>query len=217
MELQDLRVIARENAGKGPARQTRAAGMIPGVIYGGGKEPVSVSVDGRTFVQLLTGRYGGHAVLKIDVDERPEFNTTCVLKHLQHDDVRGDVIHIDFLRISLDERIQTMVAIELVGHAKGLLAGGVLDQIARDVEVECRALDTPEKLTLDVSELEIGDTVTVASLQAPPDVTIITDSESPVASVHAPRLVEETEEEAEEGEEAAEPELIGGSKDKDED
>jgi large subunit ribosomal protein L25 len=211
MELQDLRVIARDSAGTGPSRRTRAAGMIPGVIYGGGEQPVSVSVDERTFVQLIHGRFGDHAVLKLDVAERPELTTTCVLKQLQHDLVRGNVIHIDFLRISLEDRIHTTVAIEFVGQAKGVLDGGVLDQIAREVEVECRALDTPEKITIDVSELEVGDTMTVASLVAPENVTIITDPESPIASVHAPRVIEESA--AVEGEEGAkEPEVIGGAK-----
>lgn len=215
MELQDLRVKPRPNGGKGFARRTRAAGMIPGVIYGGGEQPVPVSVDGRTFVHLIHGRYGEHAVLKLDVEDSPELNTTCVLKQLQHDNVRGDVIHIDFLRISLEDRIQTTVALELEGQPKGVLDGGVLDQIAREIEVECRALDTPEKITVDVSAMEIGDTLTVESLAAPANVTIISSADTPIASVHAPRVIEETaESEGEEG--AKEPEVIGGAKGDDE-
>jgi large subunit ribosomal protein L25 len=209
MELQEFKVKARTMTGKGPARQARMRGDIPGVIYGGGEANVSLTVDYRSFVHLLHSRYGAHAVLKMDIEGNPESNTNTILKDIQYDPITGDPLHVDFQRIRLDEKIQTTVAIELEGQPEGVKEGGMLDHIMRTVDVECLALETPERFVLDVGHLNIGDSVTVAELTIPGNVTLLTDTELTVAAVHAPRVAEEEEEAAEEGEEMAEPEVIG--------
>ena len=210
MELQDLSVMARTPQNKGAARRTRAQGLIPGIIYGGQDQPAAVMVNERVFMHLLQGRYGEHAVLKIAVEGKPELDTTVMLKGLQHHPVSGAVQHIDFLRIRLDEVIQTSVPVEATGQARGVVEGGVLDHVLREVQVECLALDVPEKFVVDISDLGIGDNVTVADIAVPENVKVLTDLESSVFAVHAPRVAEEAA--AGEGEEqAAEPELVGGS------
>ncbi len=211
MELQAFKVKGRTSTGKGAARQARMKGAIPGVIYGGGEHNVPVMVDYRSFVHLLHGRYGDNAVLKMDIEGNPESNTNTILKAIQYDAISGDPLHVDFQRIRLDEKIQTTVTIELEGQPQGVVEGGVIDQIMREVEVECLALDTPEHFTLDVSHLNIGDSIMVSELTVPENITLLSDPELAIAAVHAPRVLEEEveEAEAEAEEEAAEPEVIG--------
>lgn len=211
MELQDLSVMARTPKNKGATRRTRVEGRIPGVIYGGREEPAAVMMDQRSFMQLLQGRYGEHAVLKVSVEGRPELDTTAILKSIQHHPVSGAVQHVDFLRIRLDEVIQTSVPVEAVGQSHGVVEGGVLDHILREIEVECLALDVPEKFVVDISGLGIGDNVTVAQIATLENVKILTDLEASVFAVHAPRVVEEAAAAEVEEEGAAEPELVGGA------
>src|SRR5690606_4532238 len=122
--------------GKGPARRTRTKARVPAVLYGMGKDTVSLSVDLKEFVRLLHGRAGEHAIVQLEVAESSDHSGPAMLKEVQYDPIRGDVLHADFLRIDLQKKIQTLVPIAVVGRAKGVMEGGVVDQHLRDVEVE---------------------------------------------------------------------------------
>ena len=205
MELQTLKVTTREARGKGAAHRLRLAGEVPGIVYGLGHEPLSFKTDLREFEHLVHGRQGEHAIVQLDVAEKPDLNGPALLKTVQHHPVSGAILHADFLRISLDDVITTMVPIHLSEHCAGLVEGGVLDHQLREVEVECRALDVPDAIFADISELNIGDSLHVGELVAPPNVKIVTESERAIVAVHAPRVLKAAEEElAEEGEEEEE-------------
>ena len=205
MELQNLSVALREANGKGPARRTRMKARVPAVLYGMGKDAVPLSVDLKEFIHLLHGRAGEHAIVQLEVADGGEHNGPAMLKEVQHDPIRGQVIHADFMRIDLKKKIHTVVPITLVGRSKGVLEGGVVDQQLRDVEVECLALDVPDAIELDITELGIGDSLHVSDLGAPENVTLITPAERAVVAVLAPRVAEAApaEGEAIEGAEAA--------------
>lgn len=209
MELQTLKASTRETTGKGHARRMRSSGYVPAVLYGGAAEPVSVRVETREFQRLLHAGRGEHAIIQLDVQDNPAASGPALLKEVQRHPVRGDLVHADFQRISLDERITTLVSVVLTGRAAGVAEGGVLDLMMREVEVECRALEVPEHLELDVTELGIGDSLKVSALTPPANVAIVSDPERTVVAVHASRLAvaEEAGAEGEEG--AAEPEVIG--------
>ncbi len=207
MELQTLDARVRTNRKKGAARKERAAGRIPGVIYGEGQEAVSISLDGREFVRLLHGAGGEHAVVELKMENAPDKGGPAMLREVQHHPLRDDVLHVDFQRIRLDRKIVTYVPIHLEGKAKGLTEGGVLDYQLREVEVECLPVDVPEYLELDITELEIGHSLHVSDLKAPDKVTLITEPERAVVTMLAPRVTVEEEEAEEEG--PAEPEVVG--------
>lgn len=205
MELQQLSVSLRESSGTALARRARLRGFVPAVIYGEGKEPVHIEISAWTLSNLLQGKLGEHALVQVDVTENPELNGPAMIKAVQHHPVKGDVLHADFLRIRLDEKIHTFVPVRLEGQAKGVVEGGLLDHQRREIEVECLALDVPEFFLVNVSELEIGDSVHVSDLELVEGVKILTETSRVVVAVHAPRVVEE-----EVAEELAEGELAEG-------
>lgn len=210
MELQNLTVETRENKGKGPARQTRAIGRVPAVVYGGDAEPLSITINLRDFEKLLHSRFGSHAVVQLDVAGNPGANSPALLKSVQRHPLRGYVQHADFLRIRLDQRIETVVPIELTGQPIGVVSGGVLEHQLREVEVECLALDVPEKILVDVSGLDINGTIHVSELPIPEGITVLSDPDRPVASVIVPRALMESTQAAEETEEGADGEKKEG-------
>lgn len=211
MELVTLNVTQREANGKGAARQTRRAGEVPGVVYGNGEPPVSIAVDTRSFESLVHGVMGEHAVVQLEVEGQPKLSGPAMIKGVQHHPVRSHIMHADFMRIRLDERIQTIVPLNLVGRAKGVQEGGVPDQQLHELDVECLALDVPPHLELDISEMQIGDSKHVSDLTAPKGVAIITDPERAVIAIHPPRLLEDAELSPEEAEaRAAEAALAEG-------
>ncbi|HOZ48338.1 MAG TPA: 50S ribosomal protein L25 [Candidatus Hydrogenedentes bacterium] len=216
MKIQTLKVKTRSGRGTGAARKLRQAGEVPGILYGGTGEAVGIRLNARAFERMLHAHAGEQAVVQLDVEDQPELSTPALLKVVQHHPVRGDAIHADFLRIRLDERITTIVPIRSEGRPVGVADGGILDHQLREVEVECLALDVPEEIRVDVSALNVGDSLHVSEIVPPEGVTIVTDPARVIAAVHAPRLAATEEvpaEGAEEGAEAKEPELIGAKKD----
>lgn len=208
MELQSLKASTRTETGSAHARRLRRQGFVPAVLYGGDGEPVGLRLEARALNRLVHGRGGEHAVLQLEFEDNPALSGPAMVKEVQHHPVRGEITHADFLRISLEERIVTVVPVVLTGRAPGAAEGGILEHILREVEVECRALDVPDSLELDVSTLGIGESLRVSDLTAPANVTIVTDPERAVAAVHAPRVTAEEAAPEAEGE-AAEPEVIG--------
>lgn len=209
MELQKLAIDIREEAdGKGANHRLRKTGQVPVVLYGGSKESVSVQVNEKEFVQLIRGRGGEHAIVQLECSSQPALNSPAMLKAVQHHPIRGNVLHADFMRIRLDERIRTVVPLVLTGQPKGVVEGGILDHQVRELEVECLALEVPEEIVVDVSGLGIGDVLHVASVDIPANVTLLTETDRAVATVLAPRTMEEAAAPAEG--EAVEGEGAGG-------
>jgi large subunit ribosomal protein L25 len=205
-----LQVQDRESRGSADSRRLRKQGLIPGVLYGGGKDPHAFCVPERDLRRALTGDAGLHAILDVTVDgdkARPS-----ILKSYQQDPVKGSLTHIDLQEVRLDQAIQARVVVELVGEPVGVTEGGVLSQVNREITVEALPLEIPEHLELDVSRMAIGDTLRLADLPAAEGVKFLDDPEETVlATVTMPtRFVEPEPEEVEGEEELEEGELPEG-------
>jgi large subunit ribosomal protein L25 len=228
-----LKVSNRETFGSRATRRLRRDGLVPGVVYGQGGDARPFQVSAR---ELRTILVSGQNLFDLELDGSKA--VPVVIKEQQHHPVRGDVMHLDFLEVRLDEEIQAEVPIELEGadQAPGVREGGVLEHVGRELTVEALPTEVPERITVDVSEMEINDTVNLASLTPPPGVKFMVDEpeEWTIATLSPPRIEEEPEpeveeeaelvgegEEAPEGEEAAEgeapaegaPEGEGGGED----
>ena len=169
--------------------------MVPGVVYGGGEDPLSFEVDARDLRLALA-----HAGALLDLAVDAQSPSPVVLKELTRHPVTGETTHIDLLRVRLDVAIHSTVVVELVGaeDAPGVKEGGVLEQITREVAIEALPADIPDVIQHDVSALQINDTVNVESLQAPSGVTILTEPETILVTLSPPRLQVEEEPEIEE-------------------
>jgi large subunit ribosomal protein L25 len=205
-----LEVQDRESRGSAESRRLRKQGLIPGVLYGGGKEPHAFRVTERELRRALTGDAGLHAIL--DVTLNGEKARPSILKAYQQDPVRGTLTHIDLQEVRLDQPIQARVVVELVGEPVGVTEGGVLSQVNREITVEALPMEIPEHLDLNVIGMAIGDTLRLADLRAPEGVKFLDDPEETVlATVTMPtRFVEPEPEEVEGEEELEEGELPEG-------
>jgi large subunit ribosomal protein L25 len=185
-----LKVSPREPGGSRQARRTRRAGNVLGVVYGGGEDPLSFQVQARELRQALA--HGG-AVMDLTIEGGT--STPVVVKDLVRHPVSNATVHIDLLRVRLDQKIQATVFLELVGgdSAPGAIEGGVLEQITRELTIEALPNDIPDSLTHDVSTLQIGDTVTLDAIRPPSTVTLIDDPETVIAILSPPRLQTEDE------------------------
>jgi large subunit ribosomal protein L25 len=185
-----LAVEPREVEGSRAARRLRRAGNVPGILYGGGEDPVPFAVDARLLRNTLA-----HAGAVLELSIGGAGPTPVVIKESTHHPVTGEIIHIDMLRVRLDVAINATVVLDLVGgeDAPGVKEGGVLEQITREVTIEALPGDIPDTIQHDVSELQIGDTVTLEAVTAPRGVTLIDDPETVVATLSAPRLQLEEE------------------------
>jgi large subunit ribosomal protein L25 len=197
-----LEVTSRAAAGSRAARRLRRSGRVPGVLYGGGGESVGFDADSR---ELRLALAASGAVLDLSVDG--EKATPVVLKETQRDPVRGQTVHVDLLRVRLDEAIHAVVPLELLGidEAPGVKEGGVLEQITRELNVEALPTAIPEAISHEIGEMQIGETIGLSAIAMPPGVTLLDDVEDTVvATLSPPKLQAEVEEEIE-----AETELVG--------
>jgi large subunit ribosomal protein L25 len=187
-----LTVEEREPEGSRAARRLRRQGNVLGVVYGGGESPVSFQVQARTLRQVLAN---AGAVLDLSIGGATA--TPVVVKELNRHPVSGDTVHIDLLRVRLDQAIETTVLLELTGteDAPGVKDGGVLEHVTRELTIEALPTDIPDNLQHDVSEMQIGDTLTLDALTPPATVKLLDDPETVIATLSPPRLqTEDTDE-----------------------
>ena len=202
-----LQVRERDRRGSADARRLRREGLIPGVLYGSGKQPHAICIPERELRRVLTGQGGLHAILDV-VLEGQKTTHASILKDYQQDPIRGHISHVDLQEVRLDKPIQASVNVQLVGEPAGTKEGGVLSQVQREINVEALPMEIPEHIDLDVSGMAIGDTLRLADLAAMDGVTYLDDPEETVlATVTLPTRVEEPEEVTEEGEELPEGEV----------
>jgi large subunit ribosomal protein L25 len=206
-EVLTVEADAREIFGKNAARRTRRSGQIPAVVYGGGGSAIPITVDPKKIVAILRSGSGHNAIFTLEI--RGKAPARVMIRDWQTDPIRDSLLHVDLVRIALDEKLHLQVPVHVTGEPVGVkLQGGILEIILREVEVECLPDDIPENITVDVSGLEMGKTLRVSDLPANPKVKITTDATRTVAHV----VEEKVEEEAKPAEEAAatpaEPEVI---------
>ena len=198
-----LKVELREEFGSRTSRRMRRDGFVPGIVYGGQSETRHFKVNARTADAFLAS---GHTLFDLEI--AGDSAVPVVVKEQQLHPVRGDLIHLDCLEVKLDEAIQADVALELLGteDAPGVVEGGVLEHVTREITIEALPTDIPEVIHADASGMSIGDTLQLSMVPAPEGVTYVADDpeEVTVATLSPPRLEEEPEPELEE-----EAELVG--------
>lgn len=221
MKKANLVVEKREKKGKNAARQLRREKKIPAVLYGRGTEPVPLAVDYQNFTAILHGQESRNTLLNLRITDGDEREVLSLPKEIQIDPIEGTVMHVDFQQIHLDESIHTQVPIHVVGSPPGVKAGGVLEHLMRELDIECLPMEIPEYVEADISLLGIGDSLHVSDLKAVGDFRVLSDEHRTVVLVAAPTIekvpeVEAVEEEAVEGEEkeAAETKAAPGEAEK---
>ncbi len=194
----------REQTGKGAARQARFRGQIPAVIYGHGRPTQALAVEAAALEKVLTGIDPESTIIELAVDGK---TVKTLIREIQRHPIRPDIIHVDFYEIHAEERVKLKVPVHLVGNPDGVRnAGGVLDQVTREVEIEVLPEDIPDRVELDVTALKIGDSLHVRDLQIA-NATMLTQDDLTIATVVPPRA-EEVAPVVEAPTEVAEPELI---------
>jgi large subunit ribosomal protein L25 len=196
-----IAVERRSGTGKSYNRKLRAQGKAPGVVYGSGKESVSVSFDPKVLQGKLSESHAGINTLFDLEGDSSVANRVVMVKELQREPVRGAVLHADFYEIDLTERLHVSVPVHLSGTAPGLLEGGVIEHALRELELACLPNAIPDEVIADVSGLELGQSLHVADIQLPGGVELVSNSELSVVSVLLPKIIEEEVVEPEEGEE----------------
>jgi len=195
----------RQEVGKGPNRRLRTQGKIPAVLYGEGLETLSVSVNLGDVDQILCSETGHNTIFKLQVGSN---STDVLIRDYQLDPIKGTLLHADFLTVALDKKMTFAVPVQPVGTASGVTAGGILDIVLREIELECLPADVPDHIPVDVTQLEIGDTVRVEALQMDlSKISVLSDPGLVILSIVPPHVEEEPEVVLEE-EELEEPELI---------
>jgi len=204
---ESLTVEKRPNHGKRHSKRLRQTGAIPAVLYGHGEEPVSLSVPRDAFVSAL--RHGTRLV-----ELQGAVSESALIRDLQWDTYGTGVLHIDFARVSADEKVKVTVPVEIRGQAEGVRAGGVLQHLVHQIEIECLATAIPEKLQVNVNNLQLNGTILVGQIELPAGVALLSDGEAIAIQCVEPAA----EEEAGEGlaGEGAEPEVIGRKADEEE-
>jgi large subunit ribosomal protein L25 len=212
MDNVSIVVHKRDVTGTRATKRLRKSGLIPGVIYGHGKDAVLIAVEPHVLREALHTSAGMHAVLDVTFEGQKRGHK-AIVKELTLDRVKNNVIHIDLQEIRLDETIETTVSVHFEGEAKGVKAGGMLDESTREVTVKGLVTAIPEHLVVDVSGLDMNETLQVADLVVPEGIEVMADPEEVLCSVLPPRKVEVEEgaegEEVEEAVGGAEPELVG--------
>ncbi len=204
-----LEVEPRAARGSAAARRLRAQGLVPGVLYGSGREAQAFSVGERELRRVLSGEHGTHAILDVvigDGDRRRPHH--AVLKDYQTHSTRGRVLHVDLHEVRLDQPIQAQVVVELAGEPEGVTMGGVLTQLVREVNVEALPMEIPDQIEADVSALGIGDSLRVSDLTVPERVTVLDDPDTVLVNIAQPTRVELPEEMVEEEEARAAEETL---------
>ncbi len=194
-----LKAQLRDGKGSKKAAGVRAAGLIPAVVYGHKQSPVSIAIPVKDFAATLAH---GSRLFSVEVNSKSE---AMLLKDVQYDYLGKDILHVDFMRVDLSEKIKVEVPLEVKGVAKGQADGGIIDVQHTTIEVECVVTSIPESISINVKNLNVGDVIHAKDIKLPDGVTLISDPDALILSCHV--LAEEVVAEGEEA--AATPEVIG--------
>ena len=217
MEKLTLKAKLREKTGKGYARKLRREGMLPAILYGPHlKESISLEVERKELKDIVSHRSPHEQILTLDIaNQKANKKWEVIIKSAQRNWLKGGIQHIDFLQVTRGEKLTTTVPLSFVGKTSGEKEGGIVEHLVRAVEVECLPGDIPPVIEVDVTLLDIGDSLRVRDLKVSPEVKVITHPEEIVVSVISPAREEvvETEEEEVSPEEV---EVVGEKKEEEE-
>ena len=202
----NLKAEKRDDMGSAAVGRLRRGGKIPGVVYGSTQESYAVQIDTSTIKNLLRNSASQQILVNLQIEGAKETNKLALIQDVQQHAISGDILHIDFNAVKEDSEIHARVPIELIGDPVGIKQGGILDTLLHDIEVHCLPKDLPAALKFDVSELDIGDSLSIASAEFPEGVSAALDGEVLIAIVNETRaaLSEGEDEGDEEGEEQGE-------------
>jgi large subunit ribosomal protein L25 len=187
VETIEIKAEPREVGPKGKAKSLRRQGKIPGVFYGPKTAPVSLQIDNREFLACVAGSEGSH-LIRIASDAAPLASKVALVKDIQYHPLTGALQHVDFYEVDLTVKITVKVPLHFVGKAVGVVRGGILQPIAREIEVECLPMDIPEYIKVEVSALDIGHSLHVSHLSIPAGVVAVYETDFPVVSVVPPTV-----------------------------
>jgi len=186
-----LKAERRSATGRSAARKLKARGVVPAVIYGAKDKPQPLQLSERDINAMLSHASGENILVELEIDG-DQSGRLALVQEIQHSPVRGDVLHVDFHAVSMDEKIHAEVPVETIGTANGVKNfGGLLEQNLRALAIECLPRDLPDRIVVDVSALNIGDSIHVRDLQLPPGVTTRMQLDLTAFSVLAPAVEEE--------------------------
>jgi large subunit ribosomal protein L25 len=191
-----LKAQKRTVVGRNAIKKIRAEGLVPGVIYGSQAPPVPLQIEARELTKVLANASSEHVLVELEIDEGSQGTSRLALiQEVQHHPLKRELVHVDFHAVSATEKIISEVPIEAVGEAVGTRTfGGLLEYSLRTLEVECFPQDLPDIVRLDVTNLNIGESLHVRDIPLPPGVEAITDGDLTVVSVVASRVGEEVTE-----------------------
>ncbi len=221
-KTKSLHAEPRLRTGSGSLKQMRREGWLPCVVYGRGVENQNIKVNTKTFSDILSLSASDNILLNLEVAD--EATILAFLQDVQHDPLNDSMVHADFRAVDDKTEITAHLPVEIKGEAIGVKAGGELEQILHTLEIRCLPKDLPERISVDISALDIGDSVQIGEISFPDGVTATQGSELAVVQVAKPRLEEEEDEEevegiegeAVDGEESAEPEVLSEKKEEQE-
>lgn len=210
MDKLELKANIRTSTGNGPSRVLRRDGLIPAVLYGPNTEPVKLSINTKELEKVLKGENIGQALFDLTVEGEETVTKTAMIKELQTRPVSGALVHADFYEVAMDRKLVVSIPVVAVGKSKGVEDGGILQIIRREIEVLCYPGEIPETIEVDITDLDIGDSLHVEEIPLVGNIEIADDVNYTVLTVSSPKAEEgeagEEEEEledAEEGEEEA--------------
>lgn len=209
MASAQLKAELRSESGKGAARKLRAAGRVPAILYGRGEETRSLTLDGHELSRILASVHVENTIIDLDIEGQGTVPT--LVREVQSHAWRGDVLHVDFYQIQAGQKVDVGVPLRFVGVAPGVKAGGMLQHILSEVQVRCLPDRIPQSFEVDISGLEVGDSVHVSAIALPEGVDLLDDPERTICSVLAPTVAREPGEEEEAAAaapESEEPEVI---------
>ena len=201
-EIPDFVATKRENTGKGAARQARRDGLVPGVVYGGGEDPIAINVPfNELFKKLKAGRFLS-TLFNLKVEGHDDVRVIC--RNVQRDVVKDLPTHLDFMRLKRTTKINLFIGVDFVNEdaAPGLKKGGILTVVRPEVELVVTAGEIPESITVDLTGLEIGDTITIQSVDLPSGTKPTIDRDFVIANIQAPSSLAAADDDADDAGEA---------------
>ncbi|MEH6834941.1 MULTISPECIES: 50S ribosomal protein L25/general stress protein Ctc [Falsihalocynthiibacter] len=197
-KIPDLEVTARTGTGKGAARQARREGLVPGIVYGGGAEPQAISIPFNVLLKRLKAGRFLSTLFNLKVEGQDDVRVIC--RNVQRDVIRDLPTHLDLMRLKRSSVVSLFIHVDFINHEEcpGLKKGGTLTVVRPEVELAVTASDIPESLTVDLTGLEVGDTITISSIKLPKGAKPTIDRDFVIANLAAPSSLRSADDEADE-------------------
>lgn len=203
MAQNTLEVSLRKRAGKSGAKEIRAGGQIPAILYGKGTDPIPLVVNPAALKQALSTEAGENTLLEITFnDGSEEVKKLSLLREIQYDFLTSKPIHFDFQALDINKKITVNIPVKIVGKARGVKEGGILEEILREIPVECLPKDIPNSFEIDVTDLDIGHSIHVSTIKVTDNVNLLKEDDETIVTILAPKMEVEAPVAAVEGEAA---------------